>query len=285
MWRVLLAVLLVSCGQQGPAVCHLQMAADLPVNLDHNRVEVTGQVKGTDTTVLIDTGAERTLLTNGTVKYLMLARSQLSATRLVGVGGAVTDADVFADMQLGTASFGERLAVADIPGIGGLVGGDMLSGYDVEFDLPDHRVRLWRAPGCGAADLPWQGPRATVPIEVTGGKRLRVPVTIDGKPVDALLDSGASVSLVQGDAAQALGVTHAMLAADPAVTAHGVDGGTVRLFMHRFATLDVGAQRFTAPRIGIDENRLQSTEMLLGLDYLRRQKVWVSYRTGQMFVQ
>jgi predicted aspartyl protease len=285
MWRLLFAFLLVSCSQEGTGPCRLQLVADLPVTLDHNRVDVTGQVKGTDTPFIIDTGAERTLLTNSTATFMLLARSQLSSTRLVGVGGAITNADVYADVQLGKAEFGQRLAVADIPGTGGLIGGDMLSAYDVEFDLPDHRIRLWRAAGCSAADLPWHGPRATIPIQVTGGERLRVPVTINGKPVDALLDSGAAISLLQADTAQGLGVTQAALAADPSVLVHGVDGGTIRLRVHHFDALAVGDTKVDALKIGIDNNALQGTQMLLGVDYLLGRKVWVSYRTGKMFVQ
>ena len=286
MWRLLFVLLLAACSQQETGPCRLQTVADLPVNLDHNRIEVTGQVKGTDTPLVVDTGAERTLLTDSTVSYLLLARSKLSTTQLVGVGGAVTDADVYADLELGHASFGQQLAVANIPEIGGLVGGDMLSDYDVEFDLPDKRFRLWRTAGsCGAADLPWQGPRTTIPIRVTGGEHLRVPVAIDGKPVEAILDSGAAISLLRADVAQELGVTYATLTADPSVLIHGVDGHTIRVYRHRFDTLTLGNERIVGPRIGVDENPLASTEMLLGVDYLRRRRVWISYRTEQMFVQ
>ena len=101
---------------------------------------------------------------------------------MTGVAGTVSDADVYADLQLGRADFQERLAEANVPGIAGLVGADMLSEYDVEFNLPDGRFRLWRAPGCEAADLPWTGPRSTMPMRVTGGGQLRVPVRSMARP-------------------------------------------------------------------------------------------------------
>ena len=192
---------------------------------------------------------------------------------------------MFAELQLGDADIRQRLAVADIPGLGGVVGGDVLSGFDVEFDLPARRVRLWRAPGCGASDLPWTGSRATMPVQVTGGDRLRVSVTIDGAAVDALLDSGAAISLLQADAARRLGVTQAALAADPGISARGVDGGTIGVRAHRFGVLLVGEERINHPQIGVAEFQLTSAEMLLGVDYLRARRVWVSYRTGQLFVQ
>jgi predicted aspartyl protease len=196
--------------------------ADLPVTLDHNQIEVTGRLSGTETTFIIDTGAERSLVTAATANDMLLARSKLSVTRLTGIGGAVTNADVYADVQLGQARVQQRLAVADIPGVGGLIGGD-----------------------------------------------------------NALLDSAASVSLVQADAARSLGVD---LAKDPALAVRGVDGATVRLRMHRFNTLTIGGQSFDAPRLGVDQAPLDGTDMVLGVDYLRSRTVWIAYRTGQMFV-
>jgi hypothetical protein len=285
MWPLFLVLLLVACSLEAAGPCRLQPVADLPVTLDHNLIEVTGRVNRTNTQLVIDTGAERTVLTTGTVAALLLARSEFSGTRLIGVGGAVSNADVFADLELGGAFFRRRLAVANIAGFGGLIGGDVLSDYDVEFDLPDHQVRLWKAPGCGANDLPWSGPRVTMPVEVSGGKQLFVSVSIDGKTVEAALDSGTGIDLLRSDAARRLGVTQAALAADPELLVRGVDGGAVSVRLHRFGLLAIGPDQIIAPRVGIGEIQLESIDMVLGLDYLRSRRVWVSYRTGQIFVQ
>ncbi len=285
MWRLLPLLLLAACATAPTGPCQLQAVADLPATLDGNRLEVAGHVDGAETRFLIDTGAEATVLTTATVGALQLPRSQRSATQLTGIGGAVSNADVFAVLDLGTASFQRRLAVANIPALGGIIGGDILSDYDLELDLPGHRVRLWHARGCHAADLPWTGPRATVPMEVTGGERLRVPVTIDGQPVEALLDSGAGRTLLQLDTAERLGLTAANGASDPVSFARGVDGGVVQVHAHRFGTLTVGEDRLNAPWIGVAAFQMTGGQMLLGVDYLRTRRVWVSYRTGQLYVQ
>jgi predicted aspartyl protease len=285
--RALFLVLLpVACSHDAAGPCRLVSLADLPVALDHNRLDVNGRVNRSDAKLVIDTGAERTVLTTQAVRAFLLASSQLSATQLTGVGGSVSNADAYADLELGGANFGQRLAVADIAGIVGLIGGDMLSDYDVEVDLPDGRFRLWHASGgCGAGDLPWNGPRSTIPIRVTGGEQVRVPVMINGKTADALLDSGTSISLLKTDAAQRLGVTQAELAADPDVLVRGIDGNAIRVRIHRLGSLSVGGDRFIAPELGVGEVQLGSHDMLLGLDYLRSRRVWVSYRSEQMFVQ
>jgi predicted aspartyl protease len=286
MWRLLPALLLLAaCSNADSGPCRLQPVADLAATLDNNRLEVTGQVNGADTVLLIDTGAERTLLTTATVNALQLPRSQRSVTRLIGVGGAVSNADAFADLQLGDADRRQRLAVADIPRLGGVIGGDVLSDYDLELDLPHRRVRLWHASGCGAADLPWTGPRATIPVQVTAGNRIRLPVTIDGQTLEALLDSGANRNLLQAEAARRAGVSQAALAADGTAIARGIDGGAIALHMHRFGAMTVGGLRIDRPEIGVADFQIQSADMLLGADYLRSRRVWIAYRTGQLFVQ
>ena len=119
--------------------------AELPATLAQNGIEVTAQVNRVSTQLVVDTGAELTLLTAATVKSLLLARSQLTVSQLIWVGGAVSNADVYADLQLGTADFQRRFVVANIPAMSGLIGGDVLSHYDVEIDLSGRRVRLWQA--------------------------------------------------------------------------------------------------------------------------------------------
>jgi predicted aspartyl protease len=261
----------------------LQLAADLPVTPTQNGLVVTARVNRVNTQLVLDTGAELTLLTAVTVKSLLLARSRLTVTQLIGVGGAVSNADVYADLQLGTSNFPRRFVVADIPGISGLIGGDVLSNYDVEIDLFDQRVRLWKASTCSANDLPWTGPRATVPVHVTWGDRLIVTVTLDGKQVNALLDSGSAITLLQTGTARKVGVT--TMSADPELPVHGVAGSTIMVRLHRFGSMRIGNEEIVGPEIGVGDSQLISPEMIIGLDYLRSRRIWISYRAGQVFVQ
>lgn len=281
---ILLATLLLSACGIVPA-CRLEAVADLPATIEDNRLEVTGQVNGADIRLVVDTGAERSLLTTQTVAALGLPRSQRSGTRLVGVGGTVSNADVYAQLALGAATRAERLAVADIPGVGGVIGGDVLSRYDVELDVPGRRVRLWQATGCEVADLPWTGRRQAIAVDVTATGRLRLPVTVDGQTMLALLDSGAALSLMQADIARRMDVTPDALAADPAYAARGVDGTPIDVHRHRFGRLVVGMDRFARPLIGVAAFQLNAADMLLGVDYLRVRRVWIAYRSGLVFVQ
>jgi hypothetical protein len=65
----------------------------------------------------------------------------------------------------------------------------------------------------------------------------------------------------------------------------GVDGSAIRLRIHRFGFVSVGNDLLTGPLIGVGDIQPGSPELLLGLDYLRQRKVWISYRTERIFVQ
>jgi predicted aspartyl protease len=138
MRTLLLVLLVIGCAPAGP--CRLQQVANLPATVDAGRLEMTGRVNRVDTQLIVDTGAERTVLTMSTINELLLARSRLSRNQLTGVSGAVNNADVFADLQLGNENFAQRFAVTNVPGLHGLIGVDLLGDYDVELDIPGRRM-------------------------------------------------------------------------------------------------------------------------------------------------
>jgi predicted aspartyl protease len=277
--------LLAGCSLGTPSICRLQTVSDVPVTLAHGSIEVPGAINHSRAQFMVDTGAERTVLSTTAVKNYLLAHSERSITHLSGLGGMVSHADVYADLQLGDAHFQQRLAEADIPQGAGLLGADMLSDYDVEFDLPNGRFRLWRAPGCNAADIPWSGPRSTLAINVTDSEELSLVVVVNGIRLDAILDSGSTVTLMTTDAARRLGVAQTELAYDPEVLVHGVGSGTIALRLHRFNSINVGGDQIASMQIGVGEFQIRTLDMILGLDYLRQHKVWVSYRTREISIQ
>jgi hypothetical protein len=86
MWRLLgILLLVVACSRGSAGPRRLQPVAELPATLAQNGIEVTAQVNRVSTQLVVDTGAELTLLTAATVKSLLLARSQLTVSQLIGV--------------------------------------------------------------------------------------------------------------------------------------------------------------------------------------------------------
>jgi predicted aspartyl protease len=244
-------------------------------------------------TLLIDTGAEITTLTPQAASALQLPADPAHDRLLAGITGNVRSSGVL----LHRLALGGTLVAADHgvsignlpsldaldPPVAGLLGADVLAGYEVELDLPRRRMALY-APSPCAGWRPWAGAVA-VPIKKTRTGLALLDARVNGKAVRALLDTGARTTLLTREAALALGVTAPMLQADEARTGRGVGGGSTTFHQHRFATLGVGGALDRDAPINVADLRLPGVEMLLGADFLGRRQLWISYATGRLFLR
>ena len=71
---------------------------------------------------------------------------------------------------------------------------------------------------------------------------------------------------------------------DPAVAVRGANPGVSSQRVHRFTEVGIGEDRFPAPIFLVGGLQSGEWDMLLGSDYLRRKRVWLSYATGQIFI-
>lgn len=113
----------------------------------------------------------------------------------------------------------------------GMLGMELLSQFDVDFDFPNNRLRLYK-PGTAATKDPSLIPIPAVVINETGliGIRLHAPKATN--PVLAFLDCGASFSVVNWSAARLLGLPSkedSIYRRGPAISAIGVDGRAIQM--------------------------------------------------------
>src|SRR5262249_46637795 len=93
----------------------------------------------------------------------------------------------------------------DIPGDQpiGLIGSEILRNYDLDFDFAAAKLNLIEPDHCKGKVVYWPAQTiATIPFEVGRGFQIRLPLLVDGKPMTALLDTGASVSGMSIDTAK-----------------------------------------------------------------------------------
>ena len=130
---------------------------------------VQATIGGAPVTLLVDTGAERTLLTEAAVDRLRLPRDFQHATRTFGIGSptATWDARLPDGMVLGGTHFPVDSVTVGHFGIDnvaggsadGLLGADILLAFDLDLDLPAQRITFYRArPECPDAAPPWKEP-------------------------------------------------------------------------------------------------------------------------------
>ena len=227
---VLCLVFAVRFAATAQAACRVEPRERRAGRVVDGNVLVTVQVNGVEATFILDTGADRTLMGEDVVRRLGLERDGWVASIIQGIGGIEQRPNALPrSLRLGTATLRRRTltgdtsvtvgplpvnAVAGRP-IAGLLGRDFLSPFDLDLDLPGHRMTLYDVRGCDAGFLPWTTPYAAIPATTPMGAALVVQVLVDGRPLRALIDSGASASLITAPGMFRLGLTPELLARDP----------------------------------------------------------------------
>jgi predicted aspartyl protease len=272
--------------------CRPERRAELALRDARHFLLAPARLDGQTATLLIDTGAETTTLTPAAAAALRLPPDPAHARTLAGITGNVRSASVtLRRLSLGDTivASGRSVAVGALPSldgldppVAGLLGADVLAGYEVELDLPEGRMALY-APNVCPGWRPWPDAIA-VPFERSLSGLARLDVQVDGRAVRALLDTGARTSLLTRKTALALGVTAPMLAADAARTGVGVGGGSAMFRRHRFGAVGLPGATERDMLVNVADLRLPDVEMLLGADFLGRRQVWISYATGRLFL-
>ena len=169
--------------------------------------------------------------------------------------------------------------------LAGLLGRDFLSPFDLDIDLPAHRMTLYDVQGCGDLFLPWSAPYAAIPATTPMGAALVVQVLVDAQPLRALIDTGASSSLITASGMYRLGLTREALARDPGANGSGhrtCAGADAPASVRRSA---VGPDASRNPSLWVASvHVVPIVDMLLGADWLRSRHVWLSFATKQLFV-
>ena len=281
------------------AACVVDSKAVVGVQLTGGTITVPVEVNGITATFILDTGAQRSLVTQDAVRRLGLDRDPWVATTMTGVGGIDRrpNADPrslsIAGIKLvrRTLSHDTSLTVGVLPGthtgnlvIDGLLGRDFLSLFDLDLDVPARRLTLYHVTGCSGRFLPWTGAYMALPVRMEVEDAIILPVALDGKPLQAILDSGASASLLASSGIVRLGLDNSDLSADPAATIAGLGPRVVTAHQHRFRSMTVGNTTFATPVLWVEPVRLMPfADMLLGADWLAERRVWISYASRQVF--
>lgn len=282
------------------AACTVAREAEVPLQILSGVPVVAVQVNDTTLPFVPDTGAERSLVTEETVERAGLRLDQWASTMVQGISGYVRhrNADPTA-LSLGGIPLRRRSLAADqtltvgpLPqagftaqGIAGLLGSDFLSAFDLDLDIPRRRLALYRVESCTGRFLPWVGEYDTIPASQLIRGVLTIPVMLDGIPLRAEIDSGASIWMLTATGMFRMGLTPEALAQDPGGEVNGVGRFAVAMRLHRFKVLAIGKQHITEPEIwAAPVHGLPIVDLLLGRDWLRRHRVWLSYATSRVFV-
>ncbi len=287
------ALILAGCGG-GPTVCRVDRLADLPLLAGRRIPAVEASLDGRKVVLFIDTGAAMSIITRSAADRFGLyggGGGGGGSVMVRGIGGTVF-APVATIHRLGLGrGIARNIAMPVVGELGGpvqgmpvlgLFGADFLSNYDVDIDLPGHHFAIYALHGCGDAIRPVDGPYFEVPFRLEATK-IELDLKLNGKPVGAFLDTGASHTLITPDDARRAGVTRQALSRDRSGHEIGIDASPLEARLHRFGSLEIGAERMNNfPFVVADAD---IDEMILGDDFLHFNRVWISYPLQRLFIQ
>jgi predicted aspartyl protease len=283
-----------SPGASATGQCRIERAADLPVRLVAGTLLVPAEINGHAVQMVVDTGSARSMILPQMAGMLGLRGDPHRMTTVRGLGGQVTTRNVLVDrLALGGREWlfesvptGElpRSFMTESPPVVGLLGGSHIGVYDIELNLPNHRLALWDVSNCSGDFVPWPMRHYVLPLHDYGLRRMATPVTLQGRTVTALIDWGTRVSMVDTATAARLGVTAADMARDPGGNVRGADQNATPVHMHHFTDLRIGPEHLPVVPLLVGDVKLYDVAMLLGLDYAMRRRLWLSYHSGQLFV-
>lgn len=276
-----------------PAACQ-HLVARVSLRNDAGFINVPASLNGHAARMIVDTGSEGSLVSPEAMALFDMQPDRERRTVVQGTGGEgrLVPNAIIHSLRIGTVEFGpvsvpvEALPAipALVPAIEGLVGADLLSRYDIEFSVAEGWMAFW-SPATATCSGPvgWRYLYRAVPLDITPRKRLMAAVELDGHTLHALIDSGARSTIVSTDAAHMAGVSAATLAGDPGGVAAGLDGHGQVYHWHRFQSLRVGQEEEKAPVLTVSPVH-DTADMLLGADWFRTHRVWISYATRSLYL-
>jgi hypothetical protein len=151
----------------------------------------------------LDTGAQ-TLVTPETSNRFDLVRNPYRKIKAIGTAGStVVNNRILRNFEFAGKRYGPlNVAVVSLPApsaiknlvnpLSGLIGGDILSEYDVDLDLEGKSMTLYKVRGCAKVTPPWTEPYTQVAVRIISKHNILFPIEVEGHRLSALLDTGAT---------------------------------------------------------------------------------------------
>lgn len=286
------------------ADCQLKELYQFPLTMQANRPLADVTVNGTPLKALLDTGASGTFIIRNHAERLGLPLVEKAGRKAAGIGGysKIYTAEIASfglgglqakDFKIGVT--GER----DTKDFQLILGQSLLAMYDLELDLANNVARFIKAEGCEGKPLAYWAvgkPVSEVRLkdleERAGTRRTRPQILFDieinGRWMEAKLDTGAFTSVMTRDAAAQIGITPD----SPGVEFRGKSGGLGRATIDNWLTtvdsVSIGGETIKNPKLRFADlfqgtKRRNTFDLLLGADWVRAHRIYIAYSQGKMY--
>ena len=180
----------------------------------------------------------------------------------------------------------------------GLLGREFLGLYDIELDLANHVIRRFKPDHCGQQSLAYWTKTPQI-VDFRHDDIIQpyeIKVVLNGHTINAILDSGATTSVITPDAAAQAGLKASDY--DTKVDySSGIGDKRVAARVATIETITIGDEQIKHAKLRVadlfgdntvEEGHLQAragdgTQMLLGADFLRSHRVFLVTSQGRIY--
>jgi hypothetical protein len=276
-----------------PQECKLHRVASFPMMRVGNLVTIPVLVNGETKHFMVDTGGYVTSISQDAAAAMKLVPHDIVFTRIQDAGGKEATKYVYADsFKLGgmeAKKFDLMVDNVNSPGIDGTLAPDLLRNFDVEFDFAAMIMNLFRPHPCDGKAAYWTQAFITLPMEVTKAGHTRVDVTLDGEDMNAILDSGADVSVMTFGSARRFFSLHPD--SEGVAKAGHLTGGLGSVndsYRYPFKSLSIGEVAVSNPTLRLADAPTvladEHVSLILGMSELRYLHLYFAYHERKLYV-
>ena len=284
--------------------CSLRQIGELPLTYAGGDLVVDAAINGTPMKMAIDTGSFATSIFRPTADKLGLRMKEIQGVTVYGVGGSdkLYEVGVKELKVAGLVAHNMDLSVTGgrtFGDVGGLLGVGFIFQSDVEFDVAGGKLRFFKPQHCAGDQVVYWGKAYSVaPLIGDPRHQLLVDVKLGDGTVRAVMDSGAPKTTVNRQSAARYATRD--VAVQAAENTYGVGRGSVETSVAMFPSFSFGdetirnaklnvADLFHADRevrLGsrIAEPIVEETTMLIGADFFRSHRIYVSLGQKKVYV-
>ncbi len=292
---VLATVALIAVAAPGRAACQLGQLAQLSATIQNSRAIVPVQINGEAMTMIVDSGAFYSTLSLAAATHAKLPLTHPFGFQIAGVNGS-------AEAAIGTVKE-FRLANLVVPNIEFVVGGtDMDSGavgllgqnflgwHDVEYDLGNGIVRLFKLKDCNKKNVLayWAKtePIAVIELEPVSQSQFHTvgDAYLNGKKIRIGFDTGAPTTVLDRRTAEKAGFKVDRPDVVPLGAAGGLGSKWFQTWSARFDSFAMGGEEIRNARLRVADTSIGGDiDMLVGLDFFLSHHIFVSNDQRRMY--
>ena len=272
--------------------CAYTPIGKLPLRYSGPGLEITteGTINGSPAELLVDTGAYATTLTRtGTERRGI--RLYATGRHATGFGGtspiyaSIVNEFIVGPVRAGRSNMPVVGSFGQTPSYDGILGAPFLFQTDVEISLAAKTLTFFVPEGCGSTWLGYWGQDVQeVPLRRHNQNHMNPKffVRINGKELEAMIDTGAAFTMITADAAKRAGISLDAPGVTRGSDITGIGNYTASRW-HVTTTFQIGEEIVKNAEMGVEDSGMNMADVVLGADFLRAHRVLFAMSQNKLY--